>query len=79
MASLILAYSSSLNCPIRIFQKLTPLSIANKRCISCVLDISKEKIATFFFKLIAACRTKSKAKEVLPIEGRAATIIKSDF
>jgi len=49
------------------------------RSTSCSLPISKEKMPTPTLFLMAAWRAISRAREVLPTLGRAASIIKSDF
>ena len=46
---------------------------------SCSLDISSENIATGTFAFTAAFLAIFRAKEVFPILGRAAMIIRSDF
>ncbi len=49
-----------------------------RRNASCEADISIENTATDFLAWIAACSAMLSAKAVLPIDGRAATMIRSD-
>ena len=74
-----LPQSSWLNWPLRIRPESTPATEANTRATSWLLDISKEKKATFFLERMATFWAIFKVNAVLPIDGRAATKIRSDF
>src|SRR5690606_41805607 len=54
-----------------------PVSDEIKRVINCTDDISKEKKATGILEFTAIFLAIDKVNAVLPIPGRAATIIKS--
>ena len=69
----------SSNLPVLISQKGILDCIPINLSIICVLDISKEKKATVFFSAKAAYLIISNAKDVLPTDGLAARIIRSDF
>ena len=65
--------------PVLIFQRSTVDSAAINLSTTWSRDISKLKIPTGIFSFKAIFLAISIAKEVLPIEGRAPRIIKSDF
>ena len=73
------AQSSSSSWPVRILVWSTRESDANIRIMIWSPGISRLKISTGFSCIIAAFSARFIAKVVLPIEGRAATMIKSDF
>lgn len=56
----------------------SPVSAMIRRIISCTEDISSEKNATPCSWSTAMLRAIESTKAVLPIEGRAATMIRSD-
>ena len=72
------AQSSSSSCPVRILVWSTRDSDARERIMICSEGISRLKIRTGLSCNIAAFSTRFIANVVLPIDGRAATIIKSD-
>ncbi len=65
--------------PVRSFHASTFAWAASILSTSCWLLISRENIPTVILLLTAACLAISSAREVLPIEGLAARIIRSDF
>ena len=71
-------HSDSFSLPLAIFSAEIPDSIAKSLCTSWVADISKEKKATFLLKVRAALRAMESTKDVLPIPGRAAMMIRSE-
>ena len=64
--------------PVRSRWESTPASMDSSLWESCILPISSEKIATLY-PLIAALRATHRANAVLPMDGRAARMIRSDF
>ena len=54
-------------------------SMESRRSPSCSRDISSEKMTTRPFFLIATFWAMLSAKAVFPMDGRAATMIRSDF
>ena len=78
-ASVSLAQSSGVRYPVL---KLFKLTFAfEQRILSaiCSLLISREKMAVETLDSVAAFMPMFKAKEVLPIDGLPATIIRSEF
>ena len=73
-----LCQSASGISPMRTFWESRLASEQSMRCMSCVLDISREKNATDFFSLMATLEAMFRVKAVLPMLGRAATRIKSE-
>ncbi len=72
------AQSSSSSWPVRMRVWSTRDSEARERIMICSEGISRLKIKTGLSCNIAAFSTRFIAKVVLPIDGRAATIIRSD-
>jgi hypothetical protein len=70
--------SSSRSMPLRSFCASMRASAVSMRWTSDSLLISSEKNATFFSLVIAAFCAMLSVNAVLPIEGRAATMIRSD-
>ena len=70
--------SSSFTAPVRSFHELTNDSAASMRSISCSELISSEKMPTGTPWRTAALRAISKASDVLPIDGRAAMMTRSE-
>ena len=78
--SLILSKSASLfRLPVLSFQASTCACAASIRSINCWALISSEKINVGTLSFTATLLAISSAKEVLPIEGRAARMMRSDF
>ena len=74
------SYSLSfVNLPVRNFQESTPDSAASIRSTNCCALISSEKMPTDEPYCKAALRAISSANVVLPIDGRAANMTRSDF
>lgn len=71
------AKSSSVNLPVRIFQESTARRAQNMRSTSCSLDISRE-ITPIVLPALATFWAMLRARDVLPIDGRAARTIRSD-
>ena len=71
-------HSCASNCPVRNLLLPTSDSIETRRCTNCRFDISRENKATPFPNSIAAFRAKESVNAVFPMDGRAATIIKSE-
>ena len=69
------SYSSS--CPLRSLLPEISASIEMRREANCRLDISNEKMAIDFLKSVAAFLANDSTKEVFPIPGLAARMIKS--
>ncbi len=67
--------SSRLNIFLRTLLLSTPDREHSIRWASCCLDISRLKIATGTFFIIAMCSAMLTANAVLPIDGRAAMMI----
>ena len=78
---LTLTFSCSHSCfsslPVRSFSEDKPVSLEIRRVINCTDDISKEKKATGIFWFTAIFLAIESVNAVLPIPGRAATMIKS--
>ena len=72
-------HSYSAKSPLRSLSAGSEVSVEIRRVTSCTDDISKEKNATGRWKSTAALRAKFKAKAVLPMLGRAARMMRSDF
>ena len=70
--------SASEREPVLNFWASTPDSMDSRRLASCSLDISREKIRAFIRFFMATCCTMFRTKAVLPMDGRAATRIKSE-
>ena len=71
--------SSLVRKPLRSFWESTSASEESIRVASCSLDISSEKIATSLPLCRATLVAMFRAKEVLPIPGRAAISSRSDL
>ena len=71
-------HSSSLRSPTRSLWESTCPSELNMRRASCSLDISREKKATVFLLRMAALVAILRVKAVFPMEGRAATKMRSE-
>ena len=69
---------SGVSWPLRTSRESRPLSPTIRRIINCSALISSEKNATPFSKSTATLRASDSTKAVLPIDGRAAMIIRSD-
>ena len=65
--------------PVRSRHEFTPDCAASMRSTSCCELISSEKKPTGVWCLIAVCRAMSSASVVFPIDGRAASMTRSDF
>ena len=78
-AAAIFSQSVSRRAPVfrRVFS--TSASEDSKRVASCSRDISRENTATVFFALFATFSATFRAKEVLPMPGRAASRMRSDL
>ena len=76
---LILVHSSSVSRPVSSFWLSTKLSLDKRRMASCSRDISREKKATVFALFLATSRAMFRAREVLPMPGRAAISKRSDL
>ena len=70
-------HSASDRSPVRIFWASTWDCMAKRRLTSCSLDISREKMATQRFSRMVMYSAILRTRAVLPMEGRAATRIKS--
>ena len=71
------SHSCFSSLPVRNFSEDKPVSEDIKRVINCTEAISREKNATGIFCPTAILRAIESVSAVLPIPGRAATIIKS--
>ncbi len=69
--------SSSLTPPLS-FSWESPVSESIILFASCLADISKEKMATGLWKSTAALRAMFSTRAVLPTDGRAAMIMRSE-
>ena len=65
--------------PPRIFSPERPDSVVMRRLPSWSADISRENTATGMLWSTAALRAMFRAKAVLPTDGRAARMMRSDF
>src|SRR5690554_6798854 len=72
------SHSCGSSLPVLSFSEPNPVSDDISLVIICTADISKEKTATPYPPSIAIFRAIDKTKAVLPIQGRAAIIIKSE-
>ncbi len=79
IAPLSRSQSSPARFPFFIFSDPSSDSDAISRFTSCMDAISREKIPTGFFQSTAMLRVIDKTNAVLPMAGRAATIIRSVF
>ena len=71
-------HCSGVRSPLRTLRESSSDSATTKRIISCWALISSEKNATPFSKSTATFRASESTKAVLPIDGRAAMMIRSD-
>ena len=78
-AAAIFSQSVSRREPVRSRPLSTQASELKSRVASCSRDISRENTATVFFSDFATFRATFRAKEVLPMPGRAASKIRSDL
>ena len=78
-AAAILVQSSSPSLPVTSFLLSTKDSLEMRRMHSCSRLISKEKNTTVLPENLPAWSSRFRAKEVLPMPGRAASRIRSDL
>ena len=78
-AAAILVQSSSLSRPVTSFLLSTKLSPEIRRMASCSRLISREKKTTVLPENLPAWSSTLRAKEVLPMPGRAASRMRSDL
>ena len=78
IAAVILGQSCSASLPVLIFCSSTRPSELISRIASCSAGISIENTATGLSPLIATCSARFIAKVVLPIDGRPATMMRSE-